>query len=105
MCDSSKTVPLLSISDEIPNNCALIGCLSFESRSLCVPQNVASKVSKMVMFKNEELHCNSIQKNAEEVSKQYPSGRIQSVSFKKLLSLPIQWRKLLKNYRKLATTY
>lgn len=100
MCDSSKTVPLLSISDEIPNNCALIGCLSFESRSLCVPQIVASKVSKMVMFKNEELHCNSIQKNAEEVSKQYPSGRIQSVSFKKTTELADSMAKVVEELSK-----
>lgn len=100
MSDSTKTIPIPNISDEIPDNFALIGCLSFESRCLCIPLNIASKASQVVMFRNKELHGDSILKNVEEVTTQYPSSLILAVSFKKPTELANSMAKVVEELSK-----
>lgn len=100
MSDSTKTIPIPDISDEIPDNCALIGCLSFEPRCLCIPLNIALKASRVVMFRNKELQGDSILRNVEVITMQYPSSRILDVSFKKPTELANSMAKVVEELSK-----
>ena len=100
MCDCTKTIPISNIPNVIPDNCALIGCLSFEPRCLCIPLNIDSKISRIVMFRNKELRGDLILKNEKVFSTKFPSSPIQTVSFKKPTELANSMAKIVEDLSK-----
>lgn len=81
MTPNIMNLHISNIENHVSDNCALICCASFESRCLSIPSAIASKITDIIIYRNNSVTISAADTNCDSLKRLFSSSSIQKIPF------------------------